>query len=103
MPSSYGRNVNPYLRDLNHEVIADDAYTLTDEQLNKELEQFTNTNFYDIDAGTTTDFQAPPVKPETYEPASATSDVSPILDDFSTGNLDFLTGQWSSFLFVSYS
>ncbi|KAK4208905.1 hypothetical protein QBC37DRAFT_324853 [Rhypophila decipiens] len=92
MPASYGRNVNPYLRDLNHEVIEDAAAypPISEEQLSKELDLFTNTAFFDIDAGQTTDFQAPPVKPDTYEPASATSDVSPVLDDFSTGNLDFL-------------
>ncbi|KAM7199562.1 hypothetical protein V8F33_004373 [Rhypophila sp. PSN 637] len=96
MPASYGRNVNPYLRDLNHEVIEDAAAypPISEEQLSKELDLFTNTAFFDIDAGQTTDFQAPPVKPDSYEPASATSDVSPVLDDFSTGNLDFLNSDF---------
>ena len=77
----------PYLHDLNKEVL-DESYAINDEDLANDLEQFTNTNFYDIDAGQTTDYQAPPIKPDTtFEAAEA---VSP-LDEFSATNLDFST------------
>lgn len=90
----YARGV-PYLRDLNLELepVLDEGYPMNEDELNKDLEQFTNTNFFDHDAGQTTDYQPPPVKPDTaFEPASASEAVSPILDEFSSANLDFLSG-----------
>ena len=88
----YSRGVS-YLRNLNQEQVLDEVYSMNEDELNKDLEQFTNTAFFDTDVGQTTDYQAPPVKPDTaFEPASASEAMSPILDEFSSTNLDFLSG-----------
>ena len=87
----YSRGV-PYLRNLNQEPALEELYPIDDDDLAKDLEQFTNTQFFDHESGQNTDYQAPPVKPDTvFEPSSASEAVSPILEDFSSANLDFLS------------
>jgi hypothetical protein len=90
--SRRGVNVSQYLRDLKVQEPAVEATFITDEDLRKELALFTNTQFFDFETGQNTDLQAPPVKPETTQPAA--SDVTttdPIIGDFST-DFDFISG-----------
>ncbi|KAJ9130389.1 Regulatory protein cys-3 [Pleurostoma richardsiae] len=98
MSSNYngrrGPNVSQYLRELRTiptDVPAEENYPTGDELL-----KFTNTQFFDFDLGTTTDYQAPPVKPESdtqstrqEEPSSATS----VVEEFA--GLDFISGEFN--------
>ncbi|KAK0612835.1 hypothetical protein B0T17DRAFT_460801, partial [Bombardia bombarda] len=88
-----GPNVSQYLRNLNVQEPSVEETVMTDDELAKDLALFTNTQFYDFETGQSTDYQAPPVKPET---ATAESELAPedvtsadsIMGDYSTG-LDF--------------
>ncbi len=79
-------NVSQYLRNLNVQGPSVEE-TFTDEDLEKDLALFTNTQFFDFETGQHTDYQAAPVKPETTTQSSPGEDVSPsdsILGDFSS-------------------
>ena len=79
-------NVSQYLRNLNVQGPSVEE-TFTDEDLDKDLALFTNTQFFDFETGQHTDYQAAPVKPETTTQSSPAEDVSPsdsILGDFSS-------------------
>lgn len=89
MPPYSGRrgpNMSQYLRDLNavspQDATADDSIEIHDD-----LSFFANTQFYDLDSGQNTDYQAPPVKPDAVtqapEPASVMGEMSSI--DFMNG------------------
>ncbi|KAK4142771.1 uncharacterized protein C8A04DRAFT_12908 [Dichotomopilus funicola] len=77
-------NVSQYLRNLNVQGPSVEE-TLTDEDLEKDLALFTNTQFFDFETGQHTDYQAPPVKSEVTR--SPTEDVSSesIMGDFPAG------------------
>jgi hypothetical protein len=78
-------NVSQYLRNLNVQEPAVEETFITDEDLEKDLALFTNTQFYDFETGRQTDYQAPPVKPEVIR--SPTEEVTPtesLIGDFST-------------------
>ncbi|KAL2175244.1 uncharacterized protein P884DRAFT_247773 [Thermothelomyces heterothallicus CBS 202.75] len=84
--SSYGTgsrvNVSQYLRNLNVQGPTVEE-TFTDEDLEKDLALFTNTQFFDFETGQHTDYQAPPAKPTVVQ--SPTEDVTPtdsIIGDF---------------------
>lgn len=91
-------NVSQYLRDLNHvspqDTAGDDSFSVGDD-----LSFFTNTQFFDLDSGQNTDFQAPPAKPDaavatpapssTEEPGSVMGDISHM--DFMNGEFDDTT------------
>ena len=83
---STGRvNVSQYLRNLNVQGPSVEE-NFTDEDLEKDLALFTNTQFFDFETGQHTDYQAPPTKPETTR--SPTDDVTPaesIMGDFPAG------------------
>ncbi|KAK4167374.1 hypothetical protein QBC43DRAFT_311690 [Cladorrhinum sp. PSN259] len=92
-----GVNVSQYLRNLNVQDSATEETFITDEELAKDLALFTNTQFFDFETGQNTDYQAPPVKPETIQ--SPTEDVrsatDSIMGDFPAG-LDFsIAGDFS--------
>ncbi|KAK3896872.1 hypothetical protein C8A05DRAFT_39580 [Staphylotrichum tortipilum] len=105
--SSYGGprrvNVSQYLRNLNVQGPSVEE-TFTDEDLEKDLALFTNTQFFDFETGQHTDYQAAPVKPESATTQSPGEDVSPadsILGDFSSAydfpiSGDFSFGDYSS-------
>lgn len=100
----HGANVSQYLRDLN--TISPQADILEDSNLNfdDDLSLFTNTQFYDIDSGQNTDFQAQPAKPEGKAPHSGTTseDVSAapsVIGELP--NLDFMSGEFAGFAFLS--
>ena len=98
-----GPNVSQYLRDLN--AISPQDSTNNDENFNMEdsLSFFTNTEFFDLDSGQNTDFQAPPVKPDVVAtPApSSTEDPASVMGDISS--LDFMNGETCrSLLLCSY-
>ncbi|KAK4248605.1 hypothetical protein C7999DRAFT_13447 [Corynascus novoguineensis] len=86
--SSYGTgrvNVSQYLRNLNVQGPSVEE-TFTDEDLEKDLALFTNTQFFDFETGQHTDYQAPPAKPTAGQ--SPTEDVTPtesIMGDFPAG------------------
>lgn len=95
-----GPNVSQYLRDLNT-VSPQDTPAAPEENFNMEddLALFTNTQFFDFDSGQNTDFQAQPVKRE-GKPAARSStttsdDVTSVMGDMP--NLDFMSGEFSSF------
>ncbi|KAK4101869.1 hypothetical protein N658DRAFT_485747 [Parathielavia hyrcaniae] len=78
-------NVSQYLRNLNVQGPSVEE-TLTDEDLEKDLALFTNTQFFDFETGQHTDYQAPPVKPEvTKSPAEDATSTDPIIGDFAAG------------------
>lgn len=92
----HGPNVSQYLRDLN--TISPQADILEESSLNfeEDLNIFTNTQFFDIDSGQNTDFQAQPAKPEGKAPHSGTTseDVSAapsVIGEMP--NLDFMSGE----------
>jgi len=98
-----GSHVSQYLVGLNQDQPEESVF-IGDDDLERDLALFTNTQFYDFETGQNTDFQAPPVKPDVTtsvtEPASAISDdvVSPdaLMCDFP--GLDFsLQGQLRRF------
>ncbi|KAF4125833.1 Basic region leucine zipper [Geosmithia morbida] len=93
MPPYSGRkgpNMSQYLRDLNA-VSPQDAAGDDGIEIQEDLSFFANTQFYDLDSGQNTDYQAPPVKPEAVsqapEPTSVMGEMSSI--DFMNG--EFLT------------
>lgn len=77
-------NVSQYLRNLNVQGPSVEE-NLTDEDLEKDLALFTNTQFFDFETGQHTDYQAPPVKSEVTR--SPTEDVTSesIMGDFPAG------------------
>ena len=87
-----GPNVSQYLRDLNtispQDTTGEENFNMEDE-----LSFFTNTQFFDLDSGQNTDFQAPPVKPDPVAtPAgSSTEDPASVMGDIS--NMDFMNGE----------
>jgi len=87
-----GVNVSQYLRNLNVQESAVEETFLTDDELAKDLALFTNTQFIDFETGQNTDYQAPPVKPETVSPAEDVTPTDPLLEDFSS-NIDFMSGK----------
>lgn len=62
--SRRGPNVSQYLRELHtipeQESAAGETFNMDDD-----LAMFTNTQFFDFETGQNTDYNAPPVKPET--------------------------------------
>lgn len=94
-------NVSRYLRNLNvQEPVVEETF-ITDDDLAKDLALFTNTQFFDFETGQNTDYQAPPVKPETVTQSSPVDDVTsadPLLADFST-NIDFIPSEFSRSFF----
>src|SRR5688572_6646447 len=97
--SSYGGrrgpNVTQFLNSLQSDTPSEEPF------MDDDLALFTNTQFFDFDAGRTTDYQAPPVKSEPEPaPSSTTDDVgssaSPMGD--LSGSLDFMQGQLDSAL-----
>lgn len=88
-----GPNVSQYLRNLN--AISPQDTTANDESFNvdDQLSFFTNTEFFDLDSGQNTDFQAPPSKPDAVAtPApSSTEDPASVMGDIS--NMDFMNGE----------
>ncbi|KAL2144325.1 hypothetical protein VTI28DRAFT_9233 [Corynascus sepedonium] len=96
--SSYGTgrvNVSQYLRNLNVQGPSVEE-TFTDEDLEKDLALFTNTQFFDFETGQHTDYQARPAKPTAVQ--SPTEDVTPtesIMGDFPAGYEFPITGDFS--------
>jgi hypothetical protein len=81
-------NVSQYLRNLNVQGPSVEE-TFTDEDLEKDLALFTNTQFFDFETGQHTDYQAPPVKPEAKQsPVEDVTSADSIIGDFS-GGYDF--------------
>ncbi|KAL2157836.1 hypothetical protein VTH06DRAFT_5105 [Thermothelomyces fergusii] len=106
---SYGTgriNVSQYLRNLNVQAPVVEE-TFTDEDLEKDLALFTNTQFFDFETGQHTDYQAPPPKPTIVQ--SPTEDVTPtesIMGDYPASydfplSGDFTFGDYSSTTFNS--
>ena len=96
-----GPNVSQYLRELNtispQDTTGDDSFNMEEN-----LSFFTNTQFFDLDSGQNTDFQAPPpVKPDAVAtPApSSTEDPASVMGDIS--NMDFMNGESILSLFPS--
>jgi len=87
--ASYGGarvNVSQYLRNLNVQEPAVEETLITDEDLEKDLALFTNTQFFDFETGQHTDYQAPPVKPDaTQSPAEDVTPTDSIIGDFPSG------------------
>lgn len=86
-----GPNVSHFLRDLNaiptHQESVEEKFNMEDE-----LALFTNTQFFDLETGQNTDYQAQPVKvdTETTPSASASDDMTPaqsVMGDIA--NFDF--------------
>ena len=87
-----GPNVSQYLRDLNA-ISPQDSTNEENFNMEDSLSFFTNTEFFDLDSGQNTDFQAPPVKPDvvaTPAPSSA-EDPASVMGDIS--NMDFMNGE----------
>ncbi|KAH6851270.1 hypothetical protein B0I37DRAFT_429845 [Chaetomium sp. MPI-CAGE-AT-0009] len=86
--SSYGTgrvNVSQYLRNLNVQGPSVEE-PLTDEDLEKDLALFTNTQFFDFETGQHTDYQAPPVKPDAItSPTENATPTDSIMGDFPAG------------------
>ncbi|KAK1761276.1 putative regulatory protein cys-3 [Echria macrotheca] len=88
-----GVNVSQYLRNLNVQEPALEETFVTDD----DLALFTNTEFFDFETGQNTDYQAPPVKPDTTTQSTPVDDVAPtdpLLTDFST-NIEFMQGDFN--------
>jgi hypothetical protein len=66
--SRRGPNVSQYLREL-HTIPEQDSAAGESFNMDDDLAMFTNTQFFDFDSGQNTDYNAPPVKPETTEVA----------------------------------
>jgi hypothetical protein len=77
-------NVSQYLRNLNVQGPSVEE-TFTDEDLEKDLALFTNTQFFDFETGQHTDYQAPPVKPEVSHSPEDVTPTDPLLADFTSG------------------
>ena len=87
-----------YIRDLNtippQETTKEENFTME-----SDLAMFTNTEFFDIDSGQNTDFQAQPTKPNVKPAASNFEEVhsaaQSVIGDMP--NLDFMYGELCSF------
>ncbi|KAK4640154.1 cystathionine gamma-lyase cys3 [Podospora bellae-mahoneyi] len=91
-----GVNVTQYLRELNQDGGVVEETLITDEDLAKDLALFTNTQFFDFETGQNTDYQAPPVKPDTLQtsPTEELTSADSIMGDF--GFSDFsIPGDYS--------
>lgn len=96
-----GPNVSQYLRDLNA-ISPQDSTNEENFNMEDSLSFFTNTEFFDLDSGQNTDFQAPPVKPDvvaTPAPSSA-EDPASVMGDIS--NMDFMNGEFNFQEFGAY-
>ncbi|KAI6779799.1 Regulatory protein cys-like protein [Emericellopsis cladophorae] len=102
MANYHGRkapNVSQYIRDLNAISPQDNSPRDEGFNLDDELFTFTNTQFFDLDSGQNTDFQAPPAKsdpaatPAAEDPASVMGDIS---------NMDFMNGEFNFGDFNAY-
>ena len=81
-----GPNVSQYLRHLNTiptETTQDEGF------IDDDIDLFTNTQFFDFESGQTTDFQPPPVKPDTEQVSRSAADETPV---GGLGGLDFISG-----------
>lgn len=95
-----GPNVSHFLRDLNaiptHQEPVEDKFS--NNNMEDELALFTNTQFFDLETGQNTDYQAQPVKvvdTETTPSASASDDMTPaqsVMGDIA--NFDFMQGEF---------
>lgn len=87
----HGPNVSQYLSDLNtispKDPAVDDPFKLDDD-----LALFTNTQFFDFDAGQKLDYQAQPVKAKA-DPHAAGNVTPPVMTDMPA--LDLFTGALS--------
>ena len=97
--SSRGVNVTHYLRTLRQDPVVMEEPPIDDDSLAKDLQLFTNTQFWDSETGLNTDYQAPPVKPESTaaDPISALSPIEDVASDFLLGDfpasMDFNIGE----------
>ncbi len=87
--STYGApprrvNVSQYLRNLNVQGPSVEE-NFTDEDLEKDLALFTNTQFFDFETGQHTDYQAPPVKPEASQSPEDATPADSLMGDFASG------------------
>lgn len=64
-----GPNVSQYLREL-HTIPEQDTAAGETFNMDDDLAMFTNTQFFDFDSGQNTDYNAPPLKPETTSEAA---------------------------------
>lgn len=75
-----GPNVSLYLRELN----AIPTEPIEEPYIEEDLSLFTNTQFFDLESGQTTDYQAPPVKPGNGDVSTQSTDnlnsTSPVGD-----------------------
>jgi len=99
--SSRGVNVTHYLRTLRQDPVVMEEPPIDDDSLAKDLQLFTNTQFWDSETGLNTDYQAPPVKPESTaaDPISALSPIEDVASDFLLGDfpasMDFNIGDFN--------
>jgi hypothetical protein len=92
-----GPNVSQYLRNLNVQDSVMEDNLLSDEDLQKGLDMFTNSQFFDFDSGQNTDYQAQPPKPESVVDTPGVLAVPEDLASADTfmpdlSNLEFLGG-----------
>lgn len=106
MSAYHGRkapNMSQYLRDLNT-ISPQDSTGNGDAPIDiqDELSFFANTQFYDLDSGQNTDFQAPPVKPHAAasQQASTPEDPSTVMGEMSS--IDFMNGESAAIFFFSF-
>ena len=75
-----GPNVSQYLREL-HSIPEQDSAQGESFNMDDDLAMFTNTQFFDFDSGQNTDYNAPPVKPETAEAAPQQASSEDVIGD----------------------
>jgi hypothetical protein len=81
--------VSQYLREL-HTIPEQDSAAAESFNMDDDLAMFTNTQFFDYDSGQNTDYNAPPVKPETTEvPPQQTPSENNLGNLVETINFDF--------------
>ncbi|OIW27580.1 hypothetical protein CONLIGDRAFT_440504 [Coniochaeta ligniaria NRRL 30616] len=78
--SRRGPNVSQYLREL-HTIPEQDTAAGETFNMDDDLAMFTNTQFFDFDSGQNTDYNAPPLKPETTEAAPQQSRSEDVIGD----------------------
>jgi hypothetical protein len=78
--SRRGPNVSQYLREL-HTIPEQDTAAGETFNMDDDLAMFTNTQFFDFDSGQNTDYNAPPLKPETTEAAPQPSRSEDVIGD----------------------
>lgn len=86
-------NISQFIRDLN--VVSPEG-NQDDEMSPMDLSLFTNTEFYDLESGRNTDYQAQPVKIDTAAPTPAASTVDEASISSAIGevsSLEFLSGE----------